>query len=154
MTAQAPAGSRINTSALWLASVMDPPSIILTAWADNPDHLAEVPLGVRFDVLRAIDSLGMRALDELANTPVSLGPVLYCQPRQTVEFLVPAGAAEEWEDLRGTVCVGRGGALLCPAPGATGRGRTWLYPPHGDGVLTDPGLLRDHLRRAYERRTP
>ncbi|MEU7278603.1 hypothetical protein AB0A69_07410 [Streptomyces sp. NPDC045431] len=150
MRAATPGGSRINTGALWLASVMDPPSIILTQWADNPDHLADV----RFDVLRATDSLGMRALDELANMPASLGPVLYCRPRQTVEFLVPAGAVETWEDLRGTVCVGRGGALLCPAPGVTGRGRTWLYPPTGDGVLTDPSLLRDHLRRAYERRRP
>jgi hypothetical protein len=138
---------------MWLASVMDPPSIILTAWADA-HGLAEVPLGVRFDVLRAIDTIGMRALDEVVNSPVALGPVLYCQPRQAIEFLVPAGTAEEWEDLRGTVCAGRGGALLCPAPGVTRRGRTWLHPPTGDGVLTDPGVLRDHLRRAYERRRP
>ncbi|MFJ8647090.1 hypothetical protein ACIRNI_13320 [Streptomyces sp. NPDC093546] len=144
--------SRPAPGAMWLASVMEPPSIILSEWVDRPDGLADVPLGVRFDVVRAVDSLGMRALEGLAKAPVPLGPVLFCQPRQTIEFLVPVGAAETWEPLRGTVCVGRGGALLCPAPGMTGRGRTWLYPPDGDGVLTDPHLLRENLLRAYARR--
>ncbi|MEU7280959.1 hypothetical protein AB0A69_19560 [Streptomyces sp. NPDC045431] len=147
-----PAPPSHTSGAMWLASVMDPPSIVLTAWADSAYSFAEVPLGVRFDVVRATACLGVRALDALANASVSLGPVLYCRPRQAVEFLVPAGTAETWEPLRRTVCAGRGGALLCPAPGVTRRGRTWLYPPNGDGVLTDPGLLRDHLRRAYERR--
>ncbi|MEU7281758.1 hypothetical protein AB0A69_23725 [Streptomyces sp. NPDC045431] len=150
MSAPAPPGP-VGAGAMWLASVMDPPSIILTAWADSAYALAEVPLGVRFDVVRATACLGVRALDALANAAVSLGPVLYCRPRQAVEFLVPVGTAATWEPLRGTVCAGRGSALLCPAPGVTRRGRTWLYPPVGDGVLTDAELLRVHLLRAYAR---
>lgn len=134
-----------NHGAQWLASAMDPPSIIFAEWCDSPDRLAEVPLGVLFDVLRVSDSIGLPALEELYEQGVAIGPVLHCQPRQTVEFLVPVGAADEWGPLRGTVCAGRGGALRCPAPGTVSRGRTWLQPPTGTGVLTDPWALRAAL---------
>ncbi|MEU9983607.1 hypothetical protein [Streptomyces sp. NPDC050856] len=135
-----------HPGASWLASVMDPPSIIHAEWADTPDHLAEIPLGIHFDVLRVVDRLGLPVLDQLANSStVTLGPVLHCQPRQSLEFLVPAGTAEMWEPLHLTVCAGRGATLRCPVPGVTSRGRTWLYPPSGDGLLTDPGLLRGRL---------
>ncbi|MFE7948200.1 hypothetical protein [Streptomyces sp. NPDC057426] len=134
-----------NHGAQWLASTMDPPSIILAEWSDSPDHLAEVPLGVLFDVLRVADAIGLPALEELYQQRVALGPVLHCQPRQTVELLVPVGAAEKWDALRGTVCAGQGGTLRCPAPGTVSRGRTWLQPPSGTGVLTDPEVLRAAL---------
>ncbi|MFF8290411.1 hypothetical protein ACF068_14450 [Streptomyces sp. NPDC016309] len=134
-----------SPGAQWLASVMNPPSAALADWADSPDHLAEIPLGLRFDVLRVSEGLAVPVLDDLANSDVTLGPVLHCQRRRCLEFLVPVGTAASWAPLRGTVCAGRGGALCCPAPGATSRGRTWLYPPLGTGVLTDPGLLRARL---------
>ncbi|MEU9984091.1 hypothetical protein [Streptomyces sp. NPDC050856] len=135
-----------HPGAAWLASVTDLPSIIHAEWADTADRLAEIPLGVRFDVLRVVDRLGLPVLDQLANAAtVTLGPVLHCQPRQTVEFLVPAGTAAVWRPLPYTVCAGRGATLRCPIPGETSRGRTWLYPPAGDGALTDPGLLRQRL---------
>lgn len=141
-----PALSPATPGALWLASTFDPPSIALADWADTRDRLAELPLGKRFDVLRVAQSVGVPLLDQLVNDPAAaLGPVLHCQPRQCLEFLIPAGAAETWDPMRYTVAAGRGLSLRCPAPGVTSRGRTWLYPPSGDGVLTDPGLLRARL---------
>lgn len=123
---------------------MDPPSIVLADWSDG-DRLADIPLGTLFDVVRVSHLIGYTVLHELAGRAVSLGPVLHCQPRQCIEFLVPSGTAETWDPMRSVVCAGHGGTLRCPVPGATSRGRAWLLPPYGTGVLTDPGLLRTAL---------
>lgn len=140
-----------SPGAQWLAETMAPPSIITAAWADSPSHLAEVPLGVRFDVVRVAASIGLPAYDRLVRPTSALGPVLWCGPRSCVEFLVPAGSTEEWDPIRLVTIAGRGAALRCPAPGFSGRGRWWMTAPDGSGILTAPGVLRAHLAHAAAR---
>ncbi|WP_051717812.1 hypothetical protein [Streptomyces megasporus] len=115
----------------------------VAAWAGG--HLAEVPCGAVFDVVRLPADLAAPTVEQLRDDRIQVGPVLLGP--LGAEFLVVPGTAHQ--PVGGTWSVARPGTLvLMPHPSITKGvrvgGRTWLVPP-GSNPLT-PGV---ELRRAY-----
>ncbi|EOT04366.1 hypothetical protein [Streptomyces noursei] len=101
------------------------------AWAAG--HAVDVPIGRSWDVLRVTATVGWDAIEALTTNGVTLGPILWCPPRATIEFLVPRGS--QWAP-QPAVRLATSGYIRWPAPEVTlasGRqatcGRTWVVPP-------------------------
>ncbi|MET8830946.1 hypothetical protein ABZX40_29130 [Streptomyces sp. NPDC004610] len=115
---------------------------VLKAWANG--HLAEVPVGVGFDVLNVPAGLGREAVRRLHRDGHRVGPVLFGP--LGAEFIIERGSAAGWSAPLSLVL--RTGALvLLPPPGDETRtvgARSWLIPPchPGTGAPLHPELTR------------
>ncbi|WP_143053702.1 hypothetical protein [Streptomyces sp. 2112.2] len=108
-------------------------------------------------------TVGVDALRVLDGRRVTLGPVLVCPPRATVEFLAPRGYCDWWPP-QPSVRLVSSGHIRWPAPDVTllddrqaECGRSWIVPPLitvgqytpiGDLYKAVQDSLHDHIAAA------
>lgn len=111
----------------------------LVAWSKG--ELAEIPVGVQWDVVRMGRQRGWRTVTALRTAGVTLGPVLHSESH--VEMLVPVGSVTHW-DQDGATVLGKGAAIHVPHPAViaphTKNARSWIVAPEGS-KLTDGNAL-------------
>ena len=126
MIADAAEGLR-SLSLSWLADT-GRTDAALAAWARGV--LAEVPVGLAWDVLRVPYEHGPELVLELRTAKVPLGPVL--SGPSGVEFLVERETSKAWAPS-GTELLPQESLLLCPHPSMTDpwscNRRCWLVTP-------------------------
>lgn len=124
----------------WLHPVGTRVSDSLAAWEEG--RLAELPVGVGWDVVRLPTPEGWETVRQLHTPHARSGPVLHTQ--FGVEFLVPPRSASDW-DLPRVVLLGEGDTLEVPHPGVvaprTFQARTWIVPPRGPRGRTEAHAL-------------
>lgn len=126
---------------------------VLHAW--QSDRTVSVPVGRLWHVVRVTRRVGVPTLQRLRTAGVGLGPVLETMPRETIEWLVPAGTARTWPPIPGTACTDTGN-WLCPAPwvtacaGSSGvNGRRWIVSPTATVLtITDADALCEAVAAA------
>ncbi|MFC9945221.1 hypothetical protein [Streptomyces pratensis] len=136
-----------KAAVVWLTSVAPDPGACRREWERNPQGMALLPAGRRWDVLIVPGGLGHPTLDVLTRLIDRPGPVLADFGDSRMGFFVAPGTAARWigTGIRG---VGEGAWIVVPRPGSTvGRVR-WLIPPDGSGTLTDAALLELALHEA------
>ncbi|MEU1487422.1 hypothetical protein [Streptomyces sp. NPDC005752] len=140
-------GTGAKTAVAWLASVAPHPGACLREWERDPQGMALLPAGKRWDVLIVPGELGYPTLDVLTRLLDRPGPVLADFGDSRMGFFVPPGTAARWigTGIRG---VGAGVWIVVPRPGGTVGGVRWLIPPDGSGTLTDASLLELALHEA------
>ncbi|MFI6125081.1 hypothetical protein ACIBCU_36115 [Streptomyces sp. NPDC051064] len=136
-----------EAAVVWLASVAPDPTACRSEWERNPQGMALLPAGRRWDVLLVPGELGYPTLDVLTRLLDRPGPVLADFGASRMGFFVPPGTAARWvgTGIRG---VGDGTWIVVPRPGSTVGGARWLIPPDGSGTLTDATLLELALHEA------
>ncbi|MEW2071474.1 hypothetical protein [Streptomyces sp. NPDC007346] len=133
-------GSETRAAVEWLTSAAPDPGACRWEWERNPQGIALLPAGRRWDVLILPGELGYPTLDVLTRLVDRPGPVLADCGESRVGFFVPPGTASHWlgTGIRGA---GPGTWIVVPHPGRAAGGVRWLIPPDGSGTLTDAGLL-------------
>ncbi|MFJ4839236.1 hypothetical protein [Streptomyces sp. NPDC088746] len=136
-----------EAAVVWLASVAPDPRACRREWERNPQGMALLPAGRRWDVLLVPGELGYPTLDVLTRLLDRPGPVLADFGEARMGFFVLPGTAARWvgTGIRG---VGEGTWIVVPRPGSTVGGVRWLIPPDGSGTLTDATLLELALHEA------
>ncbi|MFH8475304.1 hypothetical protein [Streptomyces sp. NPDC018000] len=146
------AGAGVGAAVEWLASVAPDPDACRWEWKRNPEGVALLPAGRRWDVLILPGELGYPTLDVLTRLIDRPGPVLSDFGDARMGFFVPAGTATRWVGT-GVRGAGRGTWIVVPFPGREAASRVrWLIPPDGSGTLTDATLLELALHEAAARR--
>ncbi|WP_372350800.1 hypothetical protein [Streptomyces sp. KL116D] len=145
----------------WLAACHTDPSAIRAQWATAP-HLASIPAGIRFDVLRLLQPLALNVLWELGDV-ADKTPVLeeHCPPRPVLYLLAEPGTAAAWPPDAHSTWLTTGHILTCPSPdadaiaGVQRHAFLWRTPPDGirqpaatDLLLTAYRHARDPERQA------
>ncbi|QNP71566.1 hypothetical protein IAG44_20460 [Streptomyces roseirectus] len=107
-------------------------------------------VGVWWDVVRAEEAVGSRAIEILRARNEPLGPVIMdfggAEPR--LYFLVPVGTASTWSEP-GTVALGQNCHVVVPPADTTKPpGMHWYVPASGPRTLTLPPALRRALIQA------
>ncbi|MFF5894342.1 hypothetical protein ACFY8O_00285 [Streptomyces argenteolus] len=145
------AGTGATAAVAWLASVAPHPGACRREWERDPQGMALLPAGKRWDVLVVPGELGYPTLDVLTRLIDRPGPVLADFGDHRMGFFVPPGTAARWvgTGIRG---VGEGAWIVVPRPGSTVGGVRWLILPDGSGTLTDPVLLELALHEAVAAR--
>ncbi|MET7520046.1 hypothetical protein ABZS88_43160 [Streptomyces sp. NPDC005480] len=131
----------------WLTACHPDPALVYEQW-EKPPHLASVPAGVRFDVLRLFQPLALTVLWELGDL-AQQAPVLeeHLQRRPAFYFLAEPGTAQNWQPDRHSVVLTTGDDLVLPSPSADGiagvqrHAFLWRTPPDGSGRLVDHETL-------------
>ncbi|WP_338684594.1 hypothetical protein QD712_29520 [Streptomyces acidiscabies] len=114
-------------------------------------------VGVWWDVVRAGETVGRRAVEILRESREPLGPVIMdfggAEPR--MYFLVPVGTAADWTEPE-TVALGPNCHVVVPsAETTTPPGMHWYVLANGPRTLTLPAALRRALIQARaEQRGP
>ncbi|WP_329380886.1 hypothetical protein [Streptomyces sp. NBC_01716] len=141
------AHSGSSTALEWLASVAPDPDACRREWERNPNGVALLPAGKRWDVLILPGELGYPTLGVLTRLVDRPGPVLADFGDARLGFFVPPGTVARWI---GTGVRGAGGGtwIVVPYPGRTGGGVRWVVPPDGSGTLIDPTLLELAMHEA------
>ncbi|MFD7440684.1 hypothetical protein [Streptomyces sp. NPDC059909] len=139
------AGSR--TAVQWLVSVAPDPDACRWEWERNPQGVALLPAGRRWDVLILPGQLGHPTFDVLTRLMDRPGPVLAGFGDARMGFFVPPGTSGRWVGT-GVRTAGRGTWIVVPYPGRAAGGVRWLIPPDGSGTLTDPALLELSMHEA------
>ncbi|MFB7470541.1 hypothetical protein [Kitasatospora sp. NPDC056184] len=135
----------------WLAQASGDTARARLLWSQG--LLAEIPIGIHFDVVRLLSlPLGQAAVEDLRAAGRRPGPVLLDHVRRYSFWLV-AIERGEWGVPEAELLSCRAGRLpqAIPVPGTgVGRvgGREWLVEPDGTGLLTRPGDLAVAIRRA------
>ncbi|MET7450149.1 hypothetical protein [Streptomyces sp. NPDC005508] len=131
----------------WLVSVAPDPRACRREWERDPQGMALLPAGKRWDVLIVPGELAYPTLDVLTRLLDRPGPVLADFGESRMGFFVSPGTAARWvgTGIRG---VGAGAWIVVPRPGGTVGGVRWLIPPDGSGTLTDATLLELALHEA------
>ncbi|MFF1840735.1 hypothetical protein ACFVW5_08975 [Streptomyces sp. NPDC058232] len=140
-------GSEVRAAVDWLASVAPDPAACRWEWERNPQGIALLPAGRRWDVLILPRELGYPTFDVLTRLVHRPGPVLSGFGDARMGFFVPPGTVARWigTGVRG---VGLGTWILVPYPGRASGGVRWLLPPDGSGTLTDATLLELAMHEA------
>ncbi|MET8188287.1 hypothetical protein ABZV15_21235 [Streptomyces sp. NPDC005246] len=140
-------GSEVRAAVDWLASVAPDPAACRWEWERNPQGIALLPAGRRWDVLILPRELGYPTFDVLTRLVHRPGPVLSGFGDTRMGFFVPPGTVARWigTGVRG---VGLGTWILVPYPGRASGGVRWLIPPDGSGTLTDATLLELAMHEA------
>ncbi|MFI1703085.1 hypothetical protein [Streptomyces griseoruber] len=101
---------------------------VLTAWGRG--HLAEVPVGLGFDVLRTPGAVAEDTVRRMREAGRRVGPVILGP--SGAEFILERGSAPRWSAPRSTLLV-PGTLALLPPPTVchpeTVASRGWLVPP-------------------------
>lgn len=126
-------------------------------WMPIGDEPELCSAGEWWDVVRAAEAVGQRAIEILGEGDEPVGPVILDQegPEPRMYFLVPVGTAVRWEEP-GTVALGQKCHVVVPsAESTTPPGAHWHVLPKGPRTLTRPEALRRALGQARrERRGP
>ncbi|MGC5002691.1 hypothetical protein [Streptomyces sp. NBC_00353] len=140
-------GSEVRAAVEWLASVAPDPAACRWEWERDPQGIALLPAGRRWDVLILPRELGYPTFDVLTRLIDRPGPVLSDFGDGRMGFFVPPGTVARWigTGVRG---VGLGTWILVPCPGRVSGGVRWLIPPDGSGALTDATLLELAMHEA------
>ncbi|MER5552695.1 hypothetical protein ABT001_13605 [Streptomyces sp. NPDC002793] len=140
-------GTGAEAAVVWLASVASDPVACRREWRRDPQGMALLPAGKRWDVLLVPGELAYPTLDVLTRLLDRPGPVLADFGESRMGFFVAPGTAARWvgTGIRG---VGEGTWIVVPRPGSTVGGVRWLIPPDGSGTLTDEALLELALHEA------
>ncbi|MET8980964.1 hypothetical protein ABZX85_35715 [Streptomyces sp. NPDC004539] len=106
--------------------------------------------GLWWDVVRAGEAVGNRAIEILRERHEPLGPVIMdfggAEPR--LYFLVPVGTAANWTEPE-TVALGQNCHVVVPSvETTTPPGMHWHVPASGPRTLTLPPALRRALIQA------
>lgn len=129
---------------------------------EQPPHLARVPCGRGFDVLRLPQVLGLTLLWELDQDDQDHEvPVLeqHNRPKPWIYILAQPGTARAWTNRRLPPRVSlltAGDTLLVPSPladaitGVQQHHQLWRTPPTGDGHLAHADQLAEALDRALD----
>ncbi|MFJ2915127.1 hypothetical protein ACIO8F_38335 [Streptomyces sp. NPDC087228] len=142
------AGAGAKAAVEWLVSVAPDPDACRWEWERNPEGIALLPAGRRWDVLILPGELGCPALDVLTRLIDRPGPVLSDSGGARMGFFVPPGTAGRWlgTGVRGA---GQGTWIVVPHPGREALGGMhWLIPPDGSGTLVDAALLELAMHEA------
>ncbi|MFJ6140123.1 hypothetical protein [Kitasatospora sp. NPDC092286] len=141
----------------WLSQTTDDPDLTRQLWRQGP--LAEIPVGIRFNIIRMSSDLGRAAIEDMQSAGLPQGPVLLDHSNCRCDWLVTIRPTQVW-GMRGTELLtgpGTGSgteALTVPMP-VPGVGRVdhleWLVEPDGTGLLTRPEDLAVAIRRSRER---
>ncbi|MFE6888118.1 hypothetical protein [Streptomyces sp. NPDC057694] len=118
--------------------------------------IALIPLGVRFDVLRVPQPLGLTLLWELGDEADKTAVLEeHTLPRPCLHLPVKPGRMDDhWGDSPEQTMLSRGVDWPAPSPAAnaiTGvqqHGLLWRIPPDGSGRFADPDTLHHALTRA------
>ncbi|QTU46845.1 hypothetical protein F3K20_20155 [Streptomyces scabiei] len=114
-------------------------------------------VGEWWDVVRAVETVGQRAIEILGEGREPVGPVImdHDGPEPRLYFLVPVGTAVGWQEP-GTVALGERCHLVVPSADTTAPpGMYWRVFPSGPRSLTRPDVLRRALSKARrEQRGP
>ncbi|TDC78272.1 hypothetical protein [Streptomyces hainanensis] len=157
----APLGGDLMAAVAWVVAAGAVEEDVIDAWRSR--RAVSVPVGRSWDVVRVSRPLGWAVLARLPRHVAGIGPVLEVPARETVEFLIPPGAASGWparRELRDVFRVGPRGTSQFPALDLTladGRraccGRRWLtrVEPHRRPT-THGGALLECLLAEYRRR--
>ncbi|MFI1169156.1 hypothetical protein ACH4UM_37755 [Streptomyces sp. NPDC020801] len=125
---------------------------VLTAWGRG--QLAEVPVGLSFDVLLVPSALARDVLDRVRAARIQPGPVILGP--SGAEVIIRLGSAPAW-CAPDSLLLRRGALLLLPPPTVRApkmmAARGWLIPPAqraastppGDGLPCGDDLLRPYL---------
>lgn len=113
-------GSGARAAVEWLASVAPDPDACRWEWERNPEGIALLPAGRRWDVLNRPRELGYPTLDVLTRLIDRPGPVLSHFGDAGMGFFAPPGTVARWV---GTGVRGGGARDLDrrAVPGADGR---------------------------------
>ncbi|MFI6894346.1 hypothetical protein ACIBM4_09565 [Streptomyces sp. NPDC050256] len=141
-------GTGVRAAVEWLASVAPDPGACRWEWERNPQGVALLPAGRRWDVLILPGELGYQTLDVLTRLIDRPGPVLAGFGDARMGFFVPPGTAARWVGT-GVRGAGSGTWIVVPHPGRAVVGKVrWLIPPDGSGTLTDATLLELAMHEA------
>ncbi|MFE2022005.1 hypothetical protein ACFW9O_28590 [Streptomyces sp. NPDC059499] len=145
-------GTGARAAVEWLASVAPDPAACRREWERNPQGIALLPAGRRWDVLILPGELGYPTLDVLTRLIDRPGPVLADFGDARMGFFVPPGTAARWlgTGIRGA---GQGTWIVIPYPGRTVGGVRWLIQPDGSGTLTDATVLELAMHEAAAARS-
>ncbi|WP_406391787.1 hypothetical protein [Streptomyces sp. NBC_00887] len=145
-------GTGAHAAVEWLASVAPDPAACRWEWERNPQGIALLPAGKRWDVLILPGELGYPTLDVLTRLIDRPGPVLADFGESRMGFFVPPGTAARWlgTGIRGA---GEGTWIVIPYPGRTVGGVRWLIQPDGSGTLTDATVLELAMHEAAAARS-
>ncbi|MFD4694970.1 hypothetical protein [Streptomyces sp. NPDC058463] len=145
-------GTGAHAAVEWLASVAPDPAACRWEWERNPQGIALLPAGKRWDVLILPGELGYPTLDVLTRLIDRPGPVLADFGDARMGFFVPPGTAARWlgTGIRGA---GQGTWIVIPYPGRTVGGVRWLIQPDGSGTLTDATVLELAMHEAAAARS-
>ncbi|MCX4919986.1 hypothetical protein [Streptomyces sp. NBC_00687] len=121
----------------WLLSCADDPAAVRSAWA--ADHLAVFTSGRHWTVAEAPLAQSMEAVKRIR--PASRGPVLADVTAGRAWWLLPRELGDELDDIWHLAVQPAGWLLRCPPVLYPVRGRVWMEPPTGAGLLTDPSFL-------------
>ncbi|MDQ0793685.1 hypothetical protein [Streptomyces sp. B1I3] len=140
-------GTGAKAAVEWLASVAPDPDVCRWEWERDPQGIALLPAGKRWDVLILPGALGYPTFDVLTRLLDRPGPVLADFGDARLGFFVPPGTAAHWlgTGVRGA---GQGTWIVVPYPGRTVGGVRWLIQPDGSGTLTDPVVLEWAMHEA------
>ncbi|MEU5718435.1 hypothetical protein AB0G71_22100 [Streptomyces sp. NPDC020403] len=140
-------GTEAGAAVRWLASAAPDPEVCRGEWERDPQGIALLPAGKRWDVLILPGELGYPTLDVLTRLLDRPGPVLADFGEDRMGFFVPPGTAAHWlgSGVRGA---GQGTWIVVPYPGRTVGGVRWLIPPDGSGTLTDAVVLELAMHEA------
>ncbi|WP_338702578.1 hypothetical protein V2W30_34835 [Streptomyces sp. Q6] len=144
--------SLICPGAQWLAHCHSRPGHVQEQWEQT--LIAEIPVGIRFDVLSVPQPLGLTLLLELGEEAEGI-PVLEEHVKRPVfHLLVHPGGMDDWPDAPDTAILTQGALFAVPSPaadaivGAQQHGLLWRTVPDGYGRLADPDTLLAALTRA------
>ncbi|MFD9504583.1 hypothetical protein [Streptomyces sp. NPDC060035] len=145
-------GTGAHAAVEWLASAAPDPDACRWEWERNPQGIALLPAGKRWDVLILPGELGYPTLDVLTRLIDRPGPVLAGFGDSRMGFFVPPGTVARWlgTGVRG---VGQGAWIVIPYPGRTVGGVRWLIQPDGSGTLTDATVLELAMHEAAAARS-
>ncbi|WP_069170421.1 hypothetical protein [Streptomyces griseus] len=140
-------GAEAGAAVRWLATAAPDPEVCRWEWERDPQGIALLPAGRRWDVLIVPGELGRPTLDVLTRLLDRPGPVLAGFGEDRMGFFVPPGTAAHWlgTGVRGA---GQGAWIMVPHPRRTVGGVRWLIPPDGSGTLTDAAVLELAMHEA------
>ncbi|MGC4916352.1 hypothetical protein [Streptomyces albogriseolus] len=138
---------------VWFSMATPCPDTSASKWQENPHLPRRLTCGVTFDVVLADRLLIEAAYRLLAQYEQPLGPAVKFTSLRSAAVLVPSGTVESWSSLMAAsqwpggfprpACLGKGHAILVPAPAArlaTGVAQ-WLVRPDDEQVIGGAPLL-------------
>ncbi|MYW70172.1 hypothetical protein GTY65_39885 [Streptomyces sp. SID8379] len=149
-------GSLVCPGAQWLAHCHPKPGRVHEQW-EQDTFTALIPVGIRFDVLRVSQPLGLTLLWELGQDAEKI-PVLedHTPPRPAFCFLTRTGHLTTWPPATDAIVLARGDELAVPSPAADAidgvqhHNLLWRTAPDGNGHVADPETLHSALVRARD----
>ncbi|MCF3132479.1 hypothetical protein [Streptomyces olivochromogenes] len=132
-----PTQARAQAGQDWLLSCAPDPAAAQDAW--EREEFAALPTGTRWRVVEAPLVEPLAAIQRIG--PERVGPILADVHRDAALWLLPAGLADELDDVPRITTRPVGWVLKSPPVLHSLDGRWWVKRPDGSGGPTDPVLL-------------